>query len=76
MVCMGIEVIGGNGLAVLMCDTTHMAFGPVHKTSRYSDAVSEMWEFVETLDQDPREMRPELLRDVYHGWLRERLMER
>jgi hypothetical protein len=76
MVCMTIDVIGGNGLAVLICDTTYMAFGPVHKTSRYSDAVSEMWEFVETLDQDPREMSPELLRDVYHGWLRERLMER
>ena len=73
---MGIEVIGGNGVAVLMCDTTHIAFGPVHKTSRYSDAVSEMWEFVETLDEDPRKMRPELLRDVYHGWLRERLLER
>ena len=76
MVCMAIEVIGGNGVAVLMCDTTHIAFGPVHKTSRYSDAISEMWEFVETLDQDPREMRPELLRDVYHAWLRDRLMGR
>jgi len=73
---MGIEVIGGNGLAVLMCDTTHMALGPVHKTSRYSDAVSEMWEFVETLDEDPREMRPEVLSSVYHEWHRNRLLER
>jgi len=73
---MGIEVIGGNGLAVLMCDTTYIAFGPVHKTSRYSDAISEMWEFVETLDEDPREMRSEVLNSVYHEWLRNRLLER
>jgi len=73
---MGVEVIGGNGVAVLTCNTSGIAFGPVHKTSRYSDAVSEMREFVKTLDKDPRKMRPEVLNSVYHEWLRARLMER
>ena len=72
---MGIEVIGGNGAAVITCNTSGMAFGPVHRTSRYSDAVSEMREFVETLDEDPREMSPEVLNSVYHEWFRNRFME-
>jgi len=73
---MGIEVIGNNEVAVITCDTTHAAFGPVHTSHRYGDAVGEMEEFVASLDKDPREIRSELLVWMHYEWRKERREQR
>jgi len=69
---MGIEVVGNREVAVIVCDTTHAALGPVHKTHRYGDAIAEMEEFVASLDKDPREIGSELLVWMHLDWREER----
>ena len=69
---MATEVVGNREVAVMMCNTTHTAFGPVHKTHRFGDAVAELQEFVDSLDSDPRTVNPEVLVWQFYDWREER----
>ena len=66
---MVIEVNGNDKVAMLMCNTTELAFGPVHKSVR-GNAVSEMRDFVSTLDTDARVLFNDgQLQNRYNQWL-------
>jgi len=67
---MATEVVGSREVAVMMCNTTHTAFGPVHTSHRYGDAVGELQEFVDSLDSDPRTVNPEVLVRQFYDWRR------
>lgn len=62
---MSTGVIGDSNAAVMYCNTTNMAFGPVH-TSVHGNARDEMLRFVSYVHDyfgDPRKMRPDVLKN-------------
>jgi len=68
---MGVEIIGTLNRAVLTCNTSGRAFGPVHKT-RDSRATDELRDFVSQLDTDARQLDADgTLESAYHDWLQE-----
>ena len=67
---MGVEIIGTPSEAVLTCNTSGRAFGPVHRT-RGIRATDELREFVSQLDTDARELHANgALESAYLEWVR------
>jgi len=66
---MGVEIIGNLNRAVLTCNTSGRAFGPVHRV-RGASATDELREFVSQLDTDARKLHANgALESAYHDWL-------
>jgi len=65
---MGVEIIGTLNEAVLTCNTSGRAFGPVHHV-RGARATDELREFVSQLDTDARVLHANgALESAYREW--------
>jgi len=66
---MGVEIIGTLNEAVLTCNTSGRAFGPVHHT-RGARATDELRDFVSQLDTDARKLHANgALESAYLEWV-------
>ena len=68
---MSTGVIGDSNAAVMYCNTTNMAFGPVH-TSVHGNARDDMLKFVSYVHDrygDPRKLSPDSLKTHLHEFM-------
>jgi hypothetical protein len=66
---MGVEIIGTHDEAVLACNTTGRAFGPVHRATA-GLATDELRDFVSHLDTDARVLHADgALESAYREWV-------
>jgi len=69
-------IVGDDETAVLACNTSGKAFGPLHTSySPTGNARDELREFGKQLDKDPRQYPNPKLREKYTAWRREKVKE-